>query len=99
MDPGFVLGALDVASVNILKYADKNSNEGVRLLGSALGGWQYYYFSQGLGEGSVIKRNIIWDIISDVLVAISGTLLWNETLSNRQMVGIALSLVGIYLLQ
>lgn len=88
-----------MASVNILKYADKNNNEGLRLLGSLLGGWQYYHFSQGLGEGSVVRRNIIWDVISDVLVTITGVFLWGEQISSKQMVGIGLSLVGIYLMK
>lgn len=94
---GAALGGLDVISINILKYADKNNNEGLRWLGSLIGGWQYRMFSQGLD--STITRNIVWDVVSDVLVTISGIFLWGEQLTNRQYIGIALSLIGIYLLK
>lgn len=96
---GALLGGVDVLSVNLLKYADKEKSEPLRWAASFLGGWQYHYFSQGLAEGSVISRNIIWDVMSDVLVTISGIFLWGENLTNRQYIGIALSLVGIYLMQ
>lgn len=96
---GSLLGGMDVLSVNLLKYADKNGSEGFRLLGSLLGGWQYHYFSKGLGDGSVVRRNIIWDVVSDVLVTISGIFLWGEQINGTQMMGIGLSLIGIYLMK
>lgn len=95
---GLQLGATDVLSVNLLKLADEQNNQGLRLLGSAIGFCQYYYFSNGLAKNSSIIRNQVWDVSSDIFVLMSGLLIWKEKLTQRDMLGIAFGITAIYLI-
>lgn len=93
---GLELGLADVLSINLLKLADKEKNENLRILGSSIGFFQYYYFGKNID--SSIVRNQTWDISSDVLVFISGLLLWKENLTDKNILGVILGILGIYLI-
>lgn len=95
---GSLLGATDVLSINVLKYADSAGNDTARLIGTAIGAWQYWMFSQGLATGSMIKKNMYWDVISDILVTISGIMIWQEEISTINAVGIGLGIASIYMM-
>ena len=42
--------------------------------------------------------NLLWDLISDVLVTTSGVLYFKEKISHTKSIGIILSVLGIYLM-
>jgi multidrug transporter EmrE-like cation transporter len=46
----------------------------------------------------MIVMNLLWDLISDVLVTANGLLYFKETLSQKKFIGVIFSLIGIYLL-
>ena len=55
-------------------------------------------FYQSLTHGSMTIMNILWDILSDVLVAMIGFFVFGETLTLTQCFGLLLSFIGIALL-
>jgi multidrug transporter EmrE-like cation transporter len=55
-------------------------------------------FYQSLSIESMTVMNIMWDVISDILVSIIGIFVFNEYLSPTQLCGLVLSVIGLVLL-
>lgn len=55
-------------------------------------------FYSALSIESMTIMNVLWDVMSDILVTVIGFIVFGETLSKRQYLGIAFSLIGITLL-
>jgi len=55
-------------------------------------------FYKALGSETMTVMNLLWDVISDVLVTVEGLYFFGEKLSHRKMWGVALSFVSIMLL-
>ena len=67
-------------------------------LASIIYAMQPLVFFQSLSLESMTIMNILWDVMSDVLVAIIGIYVFGESLSKIQVIGLILSLSGITLL-
>jgi uncharacterized membrane protein len=61
-------------------------------------GFQPLIFYQGLGFESMTVLNVLWDVLSDILVAIIGIFVFGENLTTQQCIGLALCMAGIVLL-
>ena len=59
---------------------------------------QPFLFFSSLTFESMTVMNIMWDLLSDVLVTVSGVYIFKEKISNSKFMGILLSMVSIYLL-
>lgn len=55
-------------------------------------------FYQSLSTESMTVMNIMWDVMSDILVSIVGIFVFNEYLSPTQLCGLFLSVIGLVLL-
>ena len=55
-------------------------------------------FYQSLSIESMTVMNIMWDVISDILVSVVGIFVFNEYLSPTQLCGLVLSVIGLVLL-
>lgn len=55
-------------------------------------------FYKSLSSNSMTVMNLLWDVMSDVLVAIIGIFVFGETLSPLQWLGMVLAILGITLL-
>jgi len=42
--------------------------------------------------------NLLWDVISDVLVTVEGLYFFQEKISRTKMLGVGLSLISVFLL-
>ena len=67
-------------------------------LASVIYAMQPLVFYQSLSLESMTIMNILWDVISDILVAVIGIFVFGESLTKIQMIGLVFSLVGITLL-
>ena len=67
-------------------------------LASIIYAMQPLVFFQSLSLESMTIMNILWDVMSDVIVAIIGIYVFGESLSKIQVIGLILSLSGITLL-
>jgi multidrug transporter EmrE-like cation transporter len=59
---------------------------------------QPWVFLASLKFESLTVMNLLWDVLSDVLVTAMGLLFFKETITRTKMVGVALSFVTIFLL-
>jgi len=59
---------------------------------------QPFLFFQSLTFETMTVMNIIWDLLSDVLVTISGVYIFKEKISNTKFMGIILAMVSMFLL-
>lgn len=59
---------------------------------------QPFIFYKALGVETMTVMNLLWDVMSDVLVTVEGLYFFGERLTDRKMWGVALSLVSIFLL-
>lgn len=55
-----------------------------------------FYF--GLSFESMTVLNVLWDVLSDIIVAIIGIFVFGEHLSTQQCIGLAFCMAGIVLL-
>ena len=55
-------------------------------------------FFTSLSVESMAVMNIIWDLLSDVLVTVSGIYIFKERISHGKFLGILLAMVSMYLL-
>jgi multidrug transporter EmrE-like cation transporter len=61
-------------------------------------GFQPLVFYNGLSLESMTILNVLWDVLSDVIVAAIGVFLFGEKLTTQQCVGLAFCMAGIVLL-
>ena len=94
------LASIDSVILPILK---------AKKLGMITGTWMFPFaaliysiqplvFYHSLSIESMTIMNIMWDVISDILVSIIGIFVFNEYLSSIQIFGLILSILGIGLL-
>lgn len=96
----FYMASIDAVVMPLLK---------AKKLGMLTGNWMFplasivyasqpFIFYKSLSSDSMTIMNILWDVMSDVLVTIVGVFIFGETLTPTQWVGITLSILGISLL-
>ena len=96
----FFMASIDAVVMPLLK---------AKKLGMLTGNWMFplasiiyasqpFIFYKSLSSNSMTIMNILWDVMSDVLVAIIGIFVFGESLSPLQWVGMVLALLGITLL-
>ena len=59
---------------------------------------QFYIVYRSLEKMGTIEINLIWDLVSVVLVSITGFLYLNEEFNYRKLIGILLAIISIYLI-
>jgi len=94
------LSLVDAVVLSILK---------AKSLGILSGGWifplafmaygsQSLIFYNSLSVESLTIMNIMWDVMSDVIVTAIGIFVFKESLNTTQSIGILLSIIGIAML-
>jgi multidrug transporter EmrE-like cation transporter len=59
---------------------------------------QPWVFLTSLDYESLTVMNLLWDVISDVLVTMEGLFFFQEKVSRTKMLGVGLSLISVFLL-
>lgn len=59
---------------------------------------QPYVFLQALQHESMTVMNILWDVISDILVTIAGIFYFKEQISSLKQVGLVFAFIAIVLM-
>jgi multidrug transporter EmrE-like cation transporter len=97
---GLFMATIDVFMLGILKLISTGSIKNMwwMTLPTVVYAFQPWIFLHSLRVESMIVMNLLWDLISDVLVTANGLLYFKEKLSNTKALGVAFSLLGIYFL-
>lgn len=97
---GFFMASIDVFMLGILKMISTGAIKNMwwMTLPTIVYAFQPWIFLQSLRVESMIVMNLLWDLISDVLVTGSGLLYFKEKLSQTKTIGVIFSLIGIYLM-
>ena len=97
---GTFMALIDVFMLGILKMISTGAitNMWWMALPTIVYAAQPWVFLQSLRVESMIVMNLLWDLISDVLVTANGLVVFKEKISKIKMVGVFFSLIGIYLM-
>ena len=95
-----IMATIDVAMLSIIKSYSIGSLKSIKwmIIPTIAYAIQPWIFLKSLNFSSMIVMNLLWDLISDVLVTGNGYFVFGETLTRTKMIGVALSFVSIYLL-
>ena len=96
---GGLLALIDAVALPILKGV-KSENWPRWLLGIPIGLYALnpVIFFSALGSETLTIMNLIWDLMSDVIVTLIGILFFKEVIPTTKRVGIALSFISLILM-
>ena len=97
---GAIMATIDLFMLGLLKIISKNESRMIRymILPTIVYALQPWIFLGSLRYESLTVMNLMWDLISDVLVTILGLFYFKEEIGPYKKLGVALSLVSISLM-
>jgi len=96
---GTYMALIDVFMLGLLKAMKLGwVSKSLMFLPTIVYSAQPWIFAEALKFESLTVMNLLWDLISDVLVTLTGLYFFNETLSPTKIAGVFLSVISIFLL-
>ena len=97
---GTVMAGVDVVMLGIIKTVSLNQSKLLRwmVIPTIAYAIQPWIFLQSLKFESLIVMNLMWDLISDVLVTLFGFFYFKEQLGPYKTIGVVLSLFSMALM-
>jgi multidrug transporter EmrE-like cation transporter len=96
---GTYMATVDVFVLGILKAINLGwISKTLIFLPTLIYAMQPWVFLTSLSHESLTVMNLLWDVISDVLVTVEGLYFFQEKLSRTKMLGVGLSLISVFLL-
>jgi multidrug transporter EmrE-like cation transporter len=96
---GTYMATVDVFVLGILKAIHLGwVSKSLIFLPTLIYAMQPWVFLTSLSHESLTVMNLLWDVISDVLVTVEGLYFFQEKLSRTKMLGVGLSLISVFLL-
>jgi multidrug transporter EmrE-like cation transporter len=97
---GTFMATVDVFMLGIIKSISTGAIKNIwwMAIPTVVYAIQPWVFLQSLRFETMIVMNLLWDLISDILVTGSGLAYFKEKISPRKMAGVVISLVGMYLM-
>jgi multidrug transporter EmrE-like cation transporter len=94
------MATIDVIMLGIIKMVNTGAIKNMwwMALPTVVYAFQPWIFLQSLRFETMIVMNLLWDLISDVLVTANGIIYFKEKISSTKMFGVGLSMLGIYLM-
>jgi len=90
---------VDVFMLGILKAINLGwVSKSLIFLPTLIYAMQPWVFLTSLDYESLTVMNLLWDVISDVLVTMEGLFFFQEKVSRTKMLGVGLSLISVFLL-
>ncbi len=96
----FFLAISDVFNLGLLKMISTGqiSNQVWIGLPTVLYAFQPFIFLFGLKHTSMTVLNLLWDVLSDIMVTASGIFYFKEKISMKKYIGIAFGIVAVIFL-
>jgi len=97
---GSVMALIDVGMLGLVKEVSKSSIKhlGVMIIPSLVYAIQPWVFLSALRTESMTVMNLMWDLVSDVLVSLLGIFYFGEKIGTVRMAGLALAFVSLTLM-
>jgi len=96
---GTYMATVDVFVLGILKAISLGwVSKTLIFLPTLIYAMQPWVFLTSLSHESLTVMNLLWDVISDVLVTVEGLYFFQEKISRTKMLGVGLSLISVFLL-
>ena len=97
---GALMAGIDVFMLSIIKSVSVNPSRFLKwmVLPTIIYAVQPWIFLSSLRFESLIVMNLMWDLISDILVTATGFLYFKEKLGPYKTLGVILSFVSIVLM-
>ena len=97
---GAVMAGIDVFKLSIIKTVSVSGMKMMKwmILPTLIYALQPWIFLSSLRFESLIVMNLMWDLISDILVTATGFLYFKEKIGPYKTLGVILSFVSIVLL-
>ena len=100
----FLLAVVDVIVLSILKLkhlGTKNlfDTNWIFVIAFLLYGFQALIFYKSLDYSGLVRSNLIWDLMSDLLVTFFGLYMFSEILTISQGIGVVFAILAIILLK
>jgi len=95
---GLLLGSIDTIVLPLTKAVSTGWNIAWMVPAVVLYGITPLIFLMGLKRSNLTILNLVWDLMSDVLVTFFGLFIFAEKLSYTKLAGVALSFVALALM-
>lgn len=96
---GLVMATVDVFMLSIIKKVNLNSKLiKWMIFPTIIYAIQPWIFLKSLEYESLIIMNLLWDLISDVLVTLTGLIIFKESIGPYKLIGVVLSFISITLM-
>ena len=97
---GVFLAASDLFNLGLIKAirVGQVANKSWLFLPMVVYAFQPIIFYQGLQHTSLTVLNLLWDVLSDILVTMAGLLYFKESMSMKKHLGIIFAMFAVYLL-
>ena len=97
---GTAMASVDVIMLGIIKSVSLNQSKLLRwmIIPTIAYAIQPWIFLESLKFESLIVMNLMWDLISDILVTLVGFFYFKERLGPYKTIGVALSILSITLM-
>jgi multidrug transporter EmrE-like cation transporter len=96
---GTYMATIDVFMLSMLKAINLGwLKHSFIILPTIIYALQPWIFLSSLNFGSLTVMNLLWDVMSDVLVTLTGIFFFKETITRAQTIGIGFAIVAVFLL-
>ena len=96
---GVYMAAIDTLMLGLIKAISLGwFPKTAMVVPTAIYALQPWIFSAALKHESTVVMNLLWDVISDVMVTASGLLFFKEKVSSTKLIGVFLAIVSIFLM-
>jgi len=96
----FIMACVDVIMMGILKMISTGTLKSMywMILPTLMYAAEPWIFLQSLRLETMVVMNLLWNLISDMLVTANGLFYFKEKLSHTKTIGVVFSLIGIFLM-
>jgi EamA domain-containing membrane protein RarD len=97
---GLVMALIDTGMLGLVKEISKNSAKSIALMTIPTMAYaiQPWVFLSGLKNETMTVMNLMWDLLSDVLVSLVGIFYFGEQIGRTKTVGLILGIISLMLM-
>jgi multidrug transporter EmrE-like cation transporter len=96
---GVYMASIDTAMLGLIKAISLGwFPKTAMIIPTAIYALQPWLFSAALKYESMVVMNLLWDVMSDIMVTASGLIIFKEKVSRTKLIGVFLAIVSIFLM-